>query len=622
LTDVLSQIVYLVTYITGCSSAKKAVHSPKFPLKAKSLRDVINVSRLKSTWKNKVREAMRRQPIPDPLENLDFHTRIEAICTTIEAEVLSASYIPHPPIRFLSEKSKGLCRQLVIPSVKDALVLQTLSDALWAEIRLKAPTKKSFYAPGDHQFSKVIKGHSSEYGSLNAWLAFQEKIFGFAKTKKYIVVTDIANYYDSISYDHLRNILADLSLAREHALDLLIFTLSCMLWQPDYMPRVPVGLPQSNLDAPRLLAHCFLFEIDDLLSHMNNIDFARYMDDMDVGVDTISDARIVLRDLDLALQTRQIRLNSGKTKILYEREAQQHFKIRENVLLDKLADRVSAKLAARGSLDKEKRQVELAIRAGLRRSTFSSGNGEKIFKRLLNFARQVRADLDDKLFRDIMCDWPGLRQVTLTWWQQSASPETKLQLLSNLFVEGSLVDDAAKMDVTMAVVAARLPKNKLVADQISIILSNLSQATPWDFYSKVWLLSKYGSDDELIGLVETTVSLWVTQEHLSRLVAGLFPRFIGSPHRSKFEAIILHAGNAWSVGVLRFHQELAAGTKGYTAIKNFVLARNTSLPNGISHSKFLIVLSLLNNPDIAPAAAAKLKKVHARALSDAHYCSL
>ena len=178
---------------------------------------------------------MRRQPIPDPLENLDFHIRLDAVCAAIEAEVLSGAYIPNTPIRFLSEKSKGLCRQLVIPSVKDALVLQTLSDALWSEIRTKAPTTNSFYAPNDNQMSKVIKGHSSEYGSLNAWLTFQQTIFGFARKRQFVVVTDIANYYDSISYDHLRNILADLSIAREHALDLLIYTLSCMLWQPDYM---------------------------------------------------------------------------------------------------------------------------------------------------------------------------------------------------------------------------------------------------------------------------------------------------------------------------------------------------------------------------------------------------
>jgi hypothetical protein len=598
------------------------MHSPKFPLKAKGLKDVVNVARLKSTWKNKVREDMRRQAIPDPLENLDFHTRLDAICTTIEAEILSAAYIPDTPIRLLSEKSKGLCRQIVIPSVKDALVLQTLSDALWAEIRAKAPTKKSFYAPGDHQFTKFVKGHSFEYGSINAWLAFQESIFGFAKSKKYIVVTDIANYYDSISYDHLRNILADLSLAREHALDLLIYTLSCMLWQPDYMPRVPVGLPQSNLDAPRLLAHSFLFEIDEFLSNTKGIDFARYMDDMDIGVDSIADARAVLRDLDLALQTRQIRLNSGKTKILTETEARSHFKIRENLLLDKLADRIETKKTKGHALDNERRKVVLAIKAGMRRGAFLSGNGEKIFKRLINFARIVHADIGDDLFYLLLRDWPGLRQATLSWWQHRVAPEVKLPLIAKLFVEGGLVDDATKMDATIAIVAARLPKNKIVADQLAVVIENLDQKSLWGLYAKIWLLSKYGTADELMNLVEATVSLWVTQHQLSRLVAGLFPRFSGTGHHFKFEAIIRRAGNASSMSVMQFYFSLATGTSGYSGIKNFVLAKNTSLPNAISHAKFLMFLALINNTDIAPTAVANLKKVHSVALTDEYYAVL
>jgi hypothetical protein len=598
------------------------MHSPKFPLKAKVLRDVVSASRLKSTWKHKVRDAMRRQPIPDPLENLDFHVRINAICTTIEAEVLTGAYIPHAPIRFLSEKSKGLCRQLVIPSVKDALDLQTLSDALWAEIRVKVPTKKSFYAPGTHQFSKIIKGHSTEYGSINAWLAFQESIFGFAVQKKYIVVTDIANYYDSISYEHLRNILADLSLAREHALDLLIYTLSCMLWQPDYMPRVPVGLPQSNLDAPRLLAHCFLFEIDELLSHMNNIDFARYMDDIDVGVDSIPQARALLRDLDLALQTRQVRLNSGKTKILSDSEARRHFKIRENALLDKLADRIDANISGGLSMEKERCTVELGIRGGIRRSAFSFGNGEKIFKRLIHFARQVRAELSNDLFYDLLANWPSLRQPTLLWWQSGVKPEARLHLVAELFVAGGLVDDAGRMDATVALVSARLPKDNSVAVEISKILNSLDQTSPWGFYAKAWILSKYGTPNEIMNLIETTVSLWITQEHLSRLVAGLFPRFVGSTLRGKFEAIVRQAGNSWSMSVLQFHLDLIAGTKGYSAIKNFIMAKNTSLPNGISHGKFLMILSLLANPDIAPTAITNIKKMHSRALSDPHYSAL
>jgi hypothetical protein len=45
------------------------------------------------------------------------------------------------------------------------------------------------------------------------------------------------------------------------------------------------------------------------------------MDDIDVGVDTIVDAKRVLRSVDLVLQTKQVRLNSGKTAILTRSEA-------------------------------------------------------------------------------------------------------------------------------------------------------------------------------------------------------------------------------------------------------------------------------------------------------------
>jgi hypothetical protein len=150
------------------------MYSPKFPLKLKDIKEVINLPRLKSTWKHKLRDAMRRQPIPDPLENLDFHTKIDVNGAAIEAEVCRGGYIPRPPIRFLSEKSRGLCRQIVIY----ALVLQTLSDALWVELKKKAPIERAFFAPNDHQFSMVIKGHGSEYGSVGGG---PEHVLGLGK---------------------------------------------------------------------------------------------------------------------------------------------------------------------------------------------------------------------------------------------------------------------------------------------------------------------------------------------------------------------------------------------------------------------------------------------------------
>jgi hypothetical protein len=598
------------------------MYSPKFPLKIEDLRKVIGAAQLKSVWKTQVRDAMRKQPIPDPLENLDFHVRLDANCSAIEAEICSASYAPRQPLRFLAEKSKGLCRQLVVPTAKDALVLQALSNTIWNEIKQQKRSKKSFYAPADHGFSKAIKGHTSEYGSLSAWLAFQQTIFGFADTKRFLVVTDIANYYDFISYEHLRNILASLSVVKEHALDLLIYTLSSMLWQPDYMPRVPVGLPQMNLDAPRLLAHCFLFEIDTFLESIPNVDFARFMDDMDIGVDTVSEAREVIKNLDLALQTRQLRLNSGKTRILTESEARRHFRIRENTLLNALSDRIEAKRTIGKSLFNERRKIEISIRVGLKRGAFSSGNGDKILKRLLNLARATSAQISDDHFFSILANWPSLRSTLLQWWQESTTPFLKLNLLTQILQDGHLVDDASIVEIASALVAARLPDNFWVRAHIKEILRDLSSSSIWSLYAQIWVASKYASNDELMLIIETKTSTWGSNEHLTRLVAGMAPRFLQSSLQKKFEAILRRVGGFAASSVAQFHHELSNTVFGYTAIRKFIEAPNTSLPNRISHAKFLMLLSLLRNSGIAPAAVAKLKGIHTAALSDPFYAHL
>ena len=562
---------------------------------------------------------MRKQPIPDPVEHLDFHISLDANCISIAAEVCSGTYIPRPPIRFLSEKSKGLCRQLVVPSVKDALILQTLSDALWVELQEKAPSRNAFYAPNDNRFSQMIRGETNEYGSIRAWLSFQETIFGFASSRKFVVVTDIANYYDGISYEHLRNILADLSIAREHSLDLLIYTLSHMLWQPDYMPRIQIGLPQINLDAPRLLAHCFLFEIDRLLVARKHIDFARYMDDIDVGVDTIAQAKEVLRDLDLSLQTRQIRLNSGKTLILSETEAAAHFRIRENAFLNCLEDSIELKKSLELSIARERRFITDVIHRGLAKRSYERGSGEKILKRCINYARKYRADIDDIDFLRLILKWPEVRGVALQWWQHSEQPAQKLTLIHDFVESSEIVDDQALIDVAVSLVSARLPASEHTQSIIQRICSYLNQKTKWGFYAKAWVLSKYGTSEDLLAVVESGVAVWVTEEHLSRLVAGLYPRMLKSNFLEKFEVIIDRSGNRWSQDVLRFHISLSSTNTGFNAVKSFVRAPNPSQPNGISHSKFLMLCSLLNNPTIGPAATKDLKARHSFGLQDAYY---
>jgi hypothetical protein len=318
-----------------------------------------------------------------------------------------------------------------------------------------------------------------------------------------------------------------------------------MLWQPDYMPRVQVGLPQINLDAPRLLAHCFLFEIDRVLVNQNGIDFARYMDDIDIGVDSIAAAKRVLRDIDLSLQTRQIRLNSGKTQILSRHDATKHFRIRENAFFNRLQDSIERKLRMQGAIDREQKFLSRAIHVGLQRYSFHGGMGEKILKRCINYARRYEAEIDSVDFLNLLFGWPGCRAELLRWWQHSMRREGKLNELKEFVASDEIVDHHALIAVADALVSARLPSTQRTGRFLREISGCLDQKTEWGLYAKLWIASKYGSTQELMRLVESSVSIWISQEHLSRLVTGIYPRILNSRYLGKFKALINRSGNPW-----------------------------------------------------------------------------
>jgi hypothetical protein len=101
--------------------------------------------------------------------------------------------------------------------------------------------------------------------------------------------------------------------------------------------------------------------------------------------------------------------------------------------------------------------------------------GKSFFKRLLNLARQIRAEISDDHFVEILNNWPALRQAALSWWQSGRNPEVKLSLISKLFSGGDLVDDAAKMDATIALVAAQTRFQRA----LGLLLQRLATVEIW-----------------------------------------------------------------------------------------------------------------------------------------------
>lgn len=346
--------------------------SPHFPIKRGPLEAVFTESRLLRLWTSKVRNFQKGQLLFDLYDNLDFHDqRVEEVRQICQA-ALAGEYNLTSRIRVSVEKSKGLCRHLSVPNCRDALVLQALSDALYLSLKKSAPSSNAYFEQKENSFSR---NSLSEYGTLASWKKFQTALLGFTKVRRYVVVTDIANFYDFIGHRNLRNIISSRSDGQnEVVLDALIFCLNQLVWRAEYMPDPEMGLPQMDSDAPRILAHAFLYEADEFLEKAPHLDFARFMDDIDIGTDSIPDAKIALRDLDIILKSRGVRLNSGKTHILTSKEAAGFFWARENGVLDKAGNGLE-KGAHRNRLF-----VELLRKRFLKqykKHKYSYGNGEK-----------------------------------------------------------------------------------------------------------------------------------------------------------------------------------------------------------------------------------------------------
>ncbi|HZG42978.1 MAG TPA: hypothetical protein VEY93_08460, partial [Longimicrobium sp.] len=100
---------------------------------------------------------------------------------------------------------------------------------------------------------------SFSYPWWELWPQFQSRIWSFSDQFPYTVVTDVATYYDTIPLGSLRHAIASLGRFRQDVMDLLFYMLEAFIWRPEYIPVTGVGLPQLNFDAPRLLAHAYLF---------------------------------------------------------------------------------------------------------------------------------------------------------------------------------------------------------------------------------------------------------------------------------------------------------------------------------------------------------------------------
>ena len=154
--------------------------------------------------------------------------------------------------------------------------------------------------------------------AVPAWQDFTGVVRDALTESKFLLSTDLTNYYENINLTVLQDTLIGelVNIKTEPAKKGDIRTHIAALFEflKSWCYSEAEGLPQ-NRDASSFLANIYMLPVD-LEMLANGYRYFRYMDDIKIACDSEHDARRALKVLSLELRKRQLSVNSGKTAIV------------------------------------------------------------------------------------------------------------------------------------------------------------------------------------------------------------------------------------------------------------------------------------------------------------------
>lgn len=580
----------------------------RFAARKKELEKIFTKKNLVDTWRGIVRDRLRTSDLKDLFDYYDFNYNIEQRALTVKNSILNGKYRVEQPLIYRLEKKYGICRHLVIPNAIDALVLQVLVESVADKVIDKQPSKNAFYSRDKHN---VPKPHEvSEYGLSwrQQWKKLQKQIYKFSDEKELIIATDLSNYYDTIDIQELRKVFSSLTEIGEVINDILFRIIEEISWKPDYLPYSWRGLPTTNIEAVRLLAHSFLFEIDNYLKSQSGNSFARWMDDIVIGVSSRKEAIEVLSSLSDMLKSRGLALNLSKTKIYDEKNSYYNFQIEQNRYLDKIEKVKPGHKDYRNVLKEVNKRFK---------NHFKDQNPkywDKVTKRYITTYSNLNSP---KLLDDIdtlYVEYPIIRMnllyylVALGYSKKACSKV--LKIIDNI----DIFDDVSMYQLCYLVTQWEVPVNAesktfLSSFEEKITTSSFKRKNPIDFYYVLWFKAKYNHPDELHSFIKKWENLWQSDNFLRRQVTAVLSRVVKGNDDAKN---IL--SNQLSSGVLNT-VTLAEQIKQFSKLETLDKKLNPYLfPNNIQRpyplGKFLVLCSVLNSEKIRDnkTVHAKIKK--------------
>lgn len=224
-------------------------------------------------------------------------------------------YTPRKPLTITAAKDEMSVRLVHLLHPEDMLLYTSLTLIVKDDI-------ESVRVPRAEQ--RVYSYRASQDGgklydsASNTHRRYMDRLKRKARRRstKAVAVTDVADFYASVSQDQLRRLLKEAArtVRSAKAAELLL-----SVFAASFMARKGHGIPTGPL-ASRLLAEVVLNEIDKHLMS-KRIDFVRWVDDYNIFAPSLVSGRVVVRDLASWLYNHfGLTLQAAKTHVLEKEE--------------------------------------------------------------------------------------------------------------------------------------------------------------------------------------------------------------------------------------------------------------------------------------------------------------
>lgn len=214
----------------------------------------------------------------------------------LQSEILDQSYRPQAVRGVKIRKAKGGYRQLGIPTIKDRVVQQAISQVL-------QPIFDATFSPHSYGFRPKRSAHQA--------LRQAGKYVKGGKTTA--VDIDLSNFFDEVNHQRLLWLLSS-RIGDKRLLQLISKTLQAGILTGGLQEQRTKGTPQGSPLSP-LLSNIVLDELDQELSR-RGLSFVRYADDVQIFVSSRKSAERVQEGITKFIENKmKLKVNREKSGI-------------------------------------------------------------------------------------------------------------------------------------------------------------------------------------------------------------------------------------------------------------------------------------------------------------------